>query len=158
MNRTRLSVSLLATLCIFLHGCTSPEGILSAQSYSALPRPVLFYVTSNSSSATDRQITDLIENKMTEQGFQKAGMIEAANVGVTYKYSSDQYGNPDYSVWHLHITLLDLRYPGESRLFWQGQTYSAGSSRNIQMIAPYFIDVLIKNYDRTVPKKNFRTL
>ena len=159
MNRpSYLVLSLITSFCIFLHGCTSPEGIVSTQSYSALPQPVSFYVSSNSSSATDHKITALIETKMIEKGFQKASVIEAANVAITYKYWIDQYVEPDYSAWHFQVTLLDLRYPDEIRLFWQGQAYSAGRSRNIDLIAPYFVDVLFKNFGRTVSKENFRTV
>jgi hypothetical protein len=150
-----LLLSLVASL--FLHGCTSLEGIVSAQSHSGIPQPVLFYVSSDSSSRTDDKITALIEAKMVDKGFQKASAMGAANVGVTYKYSINQYAEPDYSVWHFQVDVLDLRQriPDNIELFWQGEIYSAGTSRDIGLIAPYFIDVLFENFDRTVPRKNF---
>jgi len=152
-----LLFSLVTTVCIFLPGCTTLEGVISATSYSGIPQPVLFYVSSNSSSGTDDKIRALIEAKMIDKGFQKASAIEAANVGVTYKYLINQYGEPDYSVWHFQVDLLDLRQriPDKIELFWQGEIYSASTSRDIGLVAPYFVDVVFENYDRTVPKKNF---
>jgi hypothetical protein len=138
-----------------------------------MPEPVLFYVSSNSSSTADDRITALIEAKMIEKGFQKASSIQAANVGITYNYSIDQGGSVpyrhsidqqgsvpsdrDYSVWRFQVAVLGLRQrtPGETELFWEGKIYSAGTSRDIGLIAPHFIDVLFENYDTTVLKKNF---
>jgi hypothetical protein len=149
--------SLITALCIFLPGCASLEGIISATSYNGMPEPVLFYVSSNLSSTADDRITALIEAKMIQKGFQKASVIEAANVGLTYKYSIAQYGEPDYSVWRFEVAVLGLRQrvPGETELFWEGKIYSAGRTRDIGLIAPHFIDVLFENYDTTVLKKNF---
>jgi hypothetical protein len=136
----------------------SPEGIISATSYTDIPQPVLFYVSSNSSSETDNKITALIERKMIEKGYHKASVLEAANVGVTYKCTIDQYSGPAYSVWHFQVAVRDLRSPDNIEIFWKGQTHSAGESRNIELIAPYFIDVLFKNYGKTVSKGNFKIL
>jgi hypothetical protein len=118
---------------------------------------VLFYVSSPSSSEADNTIRALIEGKMIEKGYQKAGMLEAANVNVTYKYSIKQYGEPDYAVWRFRVAVLDVRKGdlADMDLCWEGETYSAGRSTDVALVTPYFIDVLFENYDTTVSKKNF---
>ena len=120
---------------------------------------------------TDHNITALIEAKMIAKGFQKASSIEAANVGVLYKYSIDPQGSihsaPDYAVGghttytvyprHFQVAVFDLRKrdPDKIDFFWQGEIYSPGTSRNVGLIAPYFIDVLFENYGKTISNKSF---
>ena len=120
---------------------------------------------------TERNISALIEAKMSEKGYQKANSIESANVGVLYKYSVD----PSGSVWsgqdgaggqatyttfprHFMIGVIDLqksKVPEKIEFLWQGELYSAGTSRNISLLAPHFIDVLFENYGTTVSNKRF---
>jgi uncharacterized protein DUF4136 len=159
---------------ISLASCaTSLHGTVSAVSYSAPPQPPLFIVISpDSLSLTERSISALIEAKMSKRGYQKAESIESANVGVMYKYSIDPTGSmssvPDYSTGgqvtyttyprHFMIGVIDLqksKLPEKIEILWQGELYSAGTSRNISLLAPHFIDVLFENYGTTVSNKRF---
>jgi hypothetical protein len=154
-----------------LSGCFALHGSVSTISYSEPPQPRLFYVSPNSLSVTDQNIKALIEAKLIEKGYQKAASPETANIGVVYKYSIDQngstYSEPDYALGgyathtiyprHFQIAIVDLmkRKPDQVEFFWQGEVYSAGSSRNIALVAPYFIDALFENYGKTVSNVGF---
>ena len=105
-------------------------------------------------------------------GERKATSGEAANIGVLYKYSIDPLGNvhsdPDFVVGghqtyttyprHFMIAVVDLqksKMPEKTEIIWQGELYSAGTSRNISVLAPYFIEVLFESYGTTVSNKIF---
>jgi hypothetical protein len=76
---------LISMAAISLAGCL--RGTVSAVSYSDPPQPPMFIVLSSDSlSLTERNISALIEAKMSERGYRKATSLEAANVGVLYKY------------------------------------------------------------------------
>jgi hypothetical protein len=169
-----VSVWHIVLLSAFLTGCSSLTGTVSTISYTAPPQPSLFFVISKDSmSVTERNITALIEARMIENGYQKAGSLERANVGVVYKYSVDPNGSinsvPDYAAGghatyttyprNFQIALIDLRRsksPDTVEFFWQGEVYSAGTSRNMGVIAPYFIEVLFENYGKSVSNKVFQ--
>ncbi len=164
---------LVSMAAISLASCAMQVGgTVSAVSYSAPPQPPMFFVISpDSLSLTERNISALIEAKMSEKGYQKANSIESANVGVLYKYSVD----PSGSVWsgqvgaggqatyttfprHFMIGVIDLqksKVPEKIEFLWQGELYSAGTSRNISLLASYFIDVLFESYGTTVSNKKF---
>ncbi len=168
------SMILVSMAAISLASCaTRLDGTVSAVSYSAPPQPPTFIVISpDSLSLTERNISALIEAKMSKRGYQKANSIESANVGVMYKYSIDPSGSissvPNYSTGgqatyttyprHFMIGVIDLqksKVPERIEFLWQGELYSAGTSRNISLLAPYFIDVLFENYGTTVSNKSF---
>jgi hypothetical protein len=173
MNNALSAGFISTTLCLTFTGCTSLSGTVSAISYGDPPQPPLFFVISKDSmSVTERNITALIEAKMNEKGYKKANSLEGANVGVVYKYSIDPQGSvhsvPDYAAGghstyttyprHFQISVIDLhksKIPDSLEFVWQGEVYSAGTSRNISLIAPYFIDVLFENYGKTVSNKTF---
>ena len=165
---------LVSMAVISLAGCaTRLHGTVSTVSFSAPPQPPLFIVISSDSlSLTERNISALIEAKMSTRGYQKANSIESANVGVMYKYSIDPTGSissvPDYSTGgqttyttyprHFMLGVIDLqksKLPEMIEFLWQGELYSAGRSRNISLLAPHFIDVLFENYGTTVSNKRF---
>lgn len=165
-------LALIAMIAMLLSACTSLQGTVSTIYYNDPPQPSLFHVSPNSLSVTDRNISALIEAKLIEKGYQKATTPEAANVGVVYKYSFDSSGSvhsvPDYAVGghatyttyprHFQIAVFDLRKPlsqDKITFLWQGEIYSAGMSRNIGFLAPYFIEVLFENYGQTVSNKTF---
>lgn len=157
---------LISMATISLAGCL--RGTVSAVSYSDPPQPPMFIVLSSDSlSLTERNISALIEAKMSERGYRKATSLEAANVGVLYKYSidptgslsSDRYGNADTTFpRHFQIAVIDLqksKLPEKIEFLWQGELYSAGTSRNISLLAPDFIEALFENYGKTVTNKSF---
>jgi|CXWL01.1.fsa_nt_gi hypothetical protein len=161
---------LVGMAAISLASCAAlVDGTVSAVSYSAPPQPPMFFVISpDSLSLTERNISALIEAKMSEKGYQKANSIESANVGVLYKYSVDpsgsvwggQDGQAIYTIFprHFMIGVIDLqksKVPEKIEFLWQGELYSAGTSRNISLLAPYFIDVLFESYGTTVSNKKF---
>lgn len=165
---------LVSMAVVSLAGCaTRLDGTVSTVSFSAPPQPPLFIVISSDSlSLTERNISALIEAKMSTRGYQKANSIESANVGVMYKYSIDPTGSissvPDYSTGgqttyttyprHFMLGVIDLqksKLPEKIEFLWQGELYSAGTSRNISLLAPHFIDVLFENYGTTVSNKRF---
>jgi len=129
-------------------------------------------ISPDSLSLTERNISALIEAKMSKRGYQKATSIESANVGVMYKYSIDptgsissvsnypQEGQTTYTTYprHFMIGVIDLqksKVPEKIEFLWQGELYSAGKSRNITLLAQDFIDVLFENYGTTVSNKRF---
>jgi len=119
-------------------------------------------LSSGSLSLTERNILALIEGNMSERGYQKANSFESANVGVVYKYSIDPAGSvhsyPGYAVGGhgTYATHLQKSKPPEKiEVVWQGELYSVGTSRNIALLAPYFIDVLFENFGTTVTNKSF---
>jgi hypothetical protein len=164
----------ISMAAISLASCaTRLEGTVSAISYSGPPHPPMFIVVSpDSLSLTERHISALIEAKMSKRGYQKATSMESANVGVVYKYSIDpngsissvsnypQEGQTTYTTYprHFMIGVIDIRkskVPEKVEFLWQGELYSAGTSRNISLLAPHFIDVLFENYGTTVSNKRF---
>jgi len=165
-------IAFISMFTICLSACAaSLQGTVSAISYNGHPQSPLFFVISTDSfSVTERNISALIEAKLTEKGFQKANSLELANVGVIYKYSIDQsgsihsvpagQGSTTFTTYprHFQIALIDLqksKIPEKIEFLWQGEVYSAGTSRNIALIAPSFIEVLFENYGKTVSNKNF---
>jgi hypothetical protein len=146
-------------------GCVS--GTVSTAFYKDSPQPPMFYVIQpDSLSLTDRHISNLIEAKMNERGYTKATSIEAANIGVLFKYSIDPSGSvvgdgvnvETVYPRHFHIFVIDLhksKPPEKLDLIWQGEVYSAGTSRNISRVAPIFVEQLFLNYGQTVTNKGF---
>jgi hypothetical protein len=146
---------------------------VSSISYGDPPQPPLFFIVlKDSISVTDRNIIGIIEARLTEIGYQKATSFEGANVGVLFSYSIDPngsiYSEPDYAVGghntytafprHFQLAVIDLKkskVPDKVELLWQGEIYSAGRSRNIGLVAPYFIEVLFENYGKTVSNQTF---
>lgn len=157
---------LISMAAISLASCV--RGTVSAVSYSDLPQPAMFIVLSTDSlNLTERNISALIEAKMSAKGYRKATSPETANIGVLYKYSidptgsisSDGYGNADTTFpRHFQIAVIDLRksrLPEKIEFLWQGELYSEGTSRNISRLAPDFIEALFENYGKTVTNKGF---
>ena len=156
---------LLSTATISLVGCVS--GTVSTAFYGDPPQPATFIVISpDSLSLTDRNISALIEGKMSERGYRKATSFEAANIGVLFKHSIDPTGSVSGAgsgvrttfPRHLQITVIDLqksRMPEKLEILWQGEVHSAGQSRNISWLAPIFIDQLFLNYGQNVTNKGF---
>ena len=143
------------------------RGTVNTVSYSDPPQPPMFIVLSSDSlSLTERNISALIEVKMSERGYRKATSLEAANIGVLYKYSIDPTGSVSsdpggaYTTFprHFQIAVIDLqksKMPEKIEVLWQGEVYSAGTSRNISLLAPDFIEALFENYGKTVTNKTF---
>lgn len=156
---------LVSMAALSLVGCVS--GTVSTAFYSDPPQPAMFIVIPpDSLSLTDRNISALIETKMSESGCQKATSLEAANIGVLFKHSIDPSGSVSGGrsgvdtlyPRHLHITVIDLqksKMPEKLEILWQGEVYSEGTSRNISWLAPIFIDQLFLNYGKTVTNKGF---
>jgi hypothetical protein len=112
---------------------------------------------------------------MSEHGYVMAASREAANVAVLYKYSigpgrTHVSSHPDF-VWGgqktvsstsyprlFQLAIVDLEksnIPEKLEIIWQGEIHSRGSTSNISKLAPYFIDILFENYDKTVTNKPF---
>jgi hypothetical protein len=159
---------------ITLSGCV--HGTVSTATYTDPPQQPLFTVfSSDLLSLTERNITALIETKMSERGYTKAGSHEAANVAVLYEYSvgpgrTHVSSSPDF-VWggqkvvsttvyprFFQIVVVDLersKLPEKIEIIWHGEVYSSGSSANISKLAGYFIDELFENFGTTVTNKSF---
>jgi len=155
------------------------EGTVNAVSNSAPPQqPMFIVIPPDSLSHTERNISALIEAEMSKRGYQKATSLEAANIGVLYKYSIKPIGSvssvPDSAVgghatswpfwphWpyprHFMITMIDLqksKMPERIEILWQGELYSAGTAGGISLMAPYYIEQLFENYGTTVSNKRF---
>ena len=124
-------------------------------------------LSSDSSSLTERIISALNEDKMSARGYEKATSLEAANIGVRYKYSVDpgsisvdSNGQADWEFpRHFQIAVIDLqksKMPEKIEVLWQGEVYSMGTSANMFLLAPVFIDALFDNYGKTGTDKSFR--
>lgn len=168
---------LLGLLTFLLGGCVALlDGTVSTATPGSPPQQPLFTVISpDSLSLTDRNISSLIEAKMSERGYKKAPSRAAANVAVLYKYSlgsgrTHVSSSPDF-VWggqkvestttyprFFQIVVVDLeksKIPEKIEIIWQGEVYSSGSSTNISKLAVHFVDVLFENYGSSVTNKNF---
>lgn len=157
---------LICMAAFSLASCVS--GTVSTASYSDPPQHATFIVISpDSLSLNERNISALMEAKLSERGLMKATSIEAANIGVLYKHSIDPTGSvvsDGRQVWteyprHFQITVIDLhrsKMPEKIEILWQGEVYSTGSSRNISSLAPIFIEQIFLNYGKTVTNKDFR--
>lgn len=168
---------LLIVLGLILSGCAGVfHGTVSTATYTDPPQQPLFTVfSSDLLSLTEKNITALIETKMSERGYTKAGSREAANVAVFYKYSvglgrTHVSSSPDF-VWggqkvvsttvyprFFQIVVVDLersKLPEKIEIIWHGEVYSSGSSANISKLAGHFIDELFENFGTTVTNKRF---
>jgi hypothetical protein len=111
---------------------------------------------------------------MSEHGYVKAASRETANVAVLYKYSigpgrTHVSSHPGFKgrtevesstsyprLFQLAIVDLEKSdIPEKMEMIWQGEIHSRGSISNISRLAPYFIDILFENYDKTVTNKPF---
>ena len=156
---------LIIMAAISLASCVS--GTVNTAYYSDPPQPPMFIVIpSDPLSLTDRNISALIEAKMSKRGYQKANSIESANIGVMYKYSIDTTGSVSSDGYrvettyprHLQMAVIDLqksKMPEKIEILWQGEVYSAGTSRDISWLAPIFIEQLFLNYGKTVMNERF---
>jgi hypothetical protein len=57
------------------------------------------------------------------------------------------------------MTVIDLqksKMPEKIEVLWQGEVYSMGTSTNMFLLAPVFIEALFENYGETVTNKSFR--
>lgn len=168
---------LFGVLGLLLGGCVAAlNGTVSTATHGNPPQQPLFTVISpDSLSLTERNISSLIEAKMSERGYRKAASRAVANVAVLYKYSfgsgrTHVSSSPDF-VWggqkvestttyprFFQIVLVDLeksKIPDKIEIIWQGEVYSSGSSTNFSKLAVHFVDVLFENYGSTVTNKNF---
>ena len=166
----------LSILGLMFASCTTLSGTVSTAKYTEPPPQARFTVICpDSLSLTERNITALIEKKMSEHGYVMAASREAANVAVLYKYSigsgrTHVSSHPDF-VWGgqqvvsstsyprvFILAMVDLEksdIPEKMEIIWQGEIHSSGSSSNISWLAPYFIDILFENLEKTVTNKSF---
>ena len=160
---------LLGLVACSLVSCSATlSGTVSAVFYTEPPQPPIFTVIyQDPFSLTDRTISARIEAKMSERGYRKAMSLEAATVGVLYKYSIDPLGNvqniPEFPIYTTYprrfmIAVIDLRkskLPDKPEFLWQGEVYSLGDSTNLSVLAPDFIDVLFEYFGTTISNKEF---
>ena len=169
---------LVPTLCIIflITACATLSGTVSTSKYSEPPPQAKFTVICpDSLSLTERNITALIEEKISEHGYVKAASLEDANIAILYKYSIGSgrphvSSHPDF-VWGgqkvvsstsyprlFQLAIVDLEksnIPEKMEIIWQGEIYSSGASENISKLAPYFVDILFDNYETAVTNKHF---
>lgn len=156
---------LLGIIGTCLGGCVS--GSVSTVFYKDPPHPRMFYVISpDSRDPTNRNLSNLIEAKMSERGYTKALSFEAANIGVLFQYSVDPTasvvsdGSTFTTVYprRFQILVIDLeqsKLPEKVEPIWQGEIYSAGTSQNISRLAPIFVEQVFLNYGQTVTNERF---
>ncbi len=166
----------LSILGLLFAACAHLSGTVSTAKYTEPPPQATFTVICpDSLSLTERNITALIEKKMSEHGYVNATSREAANIAVLYKYSigpgrTRVSSHPDF-VWggqkvvsstsyprFFRLAIVDLEkseIPEKIEIIWQGEIYSSGSISNISKLAPYFVDILFENYETAVTNKSF---
>ena len=167
-------VPVLFVILLFT-ACAPLIGTVSTVKYTEPPPQATFTVISlDFLSLSERNICALIEKKMSEHGYVKAASRETANVAVLYKYSigpgrTHVSSHPGFKgrtevesstsyprLFQLAIVDLEKSdIPEKMEIIWQGEIHSSGSSSNISKLAPYFIDILFENYDKTVTNKPF---
>ena len=166
----------LSILGLLFASCAHLSGKVSTAKYTEPPPQATFTVICpDSLSLAERNITALIEKKMSERGYVMAASREAANVAVLYKYSigpgrTHVSSHPDF-VWGGQKTVSSTSYPRvfilamvdleksdipeKMEIIWQGEVHSSGSMSNISKLAPHFIDILFENYETAVTNKSF---
>jgi hypothetical protein len=166
----------LSILGLLFAACTHISGTVSTAKYTEPPPQATFTVICpDSLSLTERNITALIEEKVSELGYVKSASRETANVAILYKYSigsgrTHVSSQPDF-VWGgqkvssstsyprvFILAMVDLEksnIPEKMEIIWQGEVHSSGSSANISWLAPYFVDILFENYETAVTNKRF---
>ena len=163
-------------IILLFTACAPLGGTVSTAKYAEPPPQARFTVICpDSLSLTERNITALIEKKMSEHGYVIAASREAANVAVLYKYSIGPgrthvsssrdfvFGGKEVSSSTSYprvfiLAMVDLEksdIPEKMEIIWQGEIHSSGSSSNISKLAPYFIDILFENLEKTVTNKSF---
>src|SRR5688572_28913905 len=162
-----------------LLGClpSTISGRVSVASYSQPPANRSFTVLGQQLSLTDRKIASLLDEKMTERGYQKAALPSDATVAVLFRYSVDSgstrvSSSPDFVfggqrvVSHvqyerfLEIVMIDLQksdLPNKLEITWQGELRSSGSGNDMSRLAPVFIDAIFENYGKSVTNQKFST-
>jgi hypothetical protein len=166
----------LSILWLLFTACAPLTGTVSTAKYAEPPPQARFTVICpDSLSLTERNITALIEKKMSEHGYVIVASREAANVAVLYKYSigsgrTHVSSQPDF-VWGgqkvssstsyprvFILAMVDLEksdIPEKIEILWLGEIHSSGSSSNISRLVPYFIDIMFENYEKNVTNKPF---
>ena len=170
-------ILLFGALGLSLVACTlTLSGRVNTISLASPPKQPLFIVISQDSvSYRERMIVGLLEMKMSERGFVKTSASESANVTVQYKYSigpgrTEVSSSQDYVYGGMNVS-SSTEYPrtfeiividderskasGKVEIIWQGEIYSSGSSSDMTLLAPNFIDVLYENYGTTTTNKRF---
>jgi len=163
-------------IILLFAACAPLIGTVSTVKYTEPPPQATFTVISlDFLSLSERNICALIEKRMSEHGYVKATSRETANVAVLYKYSigpgrTHVSSHPDYVRGGQQVTsstsyprlfqlaIVDLEksdIPEKMEIIWQGEIHSSGSSSNISKLAPYFIDILFENLEKTVTNKSF---
>ncbi|MBI5316847.1 MAG: hypothetical protein HZB34_12840 [Nitrospirae bacterium] len=171
----------LGALSLLLSGCPAMlSGRVTTIAETPPPQQSLFMVISqNSASLRERVIVELIEKKMSERGFLKASSPELAKVTVHYKYSIGPSrtdvsvsSSPDFVYGGKQVSSSSsTTYPrtfeiavmgnvkskvsGKIEIIWLGEVYSSGSSADMTLLAPNFIDILFENYGKTVTNQKF---
>lgn len=176
--RSRVILLLLPAV-IALAGCATPGFLTGSVSTAFYEEPqgrrtfVIFQP--DSLSLRDKHISDLITQKLLEQGYVKASSSKEANTAVLFKYSVGQgtvevSSSPDF-VWggqkvestnryprFFQLIFVDLQksqLPEHVEIIWQGELYSEGSTYDIMQLAEHFINILFENYGKTVKDKRF---
>jgi hypothetical protein len=174
MMRTVKLWATCALLC--LAGCTPfrIQGVVSTAGHQAPPsRPTFTMLSQNQLGLTDRQIVNLIEEKLISHGYAKAESVSKSDVGVLYSFRIGQgithtsgvptsggmlIGSSTSYPRFLEVILVDLRrskLPESVEIIWQGKIRSSGSISNMSALAPGFVDVILETYGTTVSNKSF---
>ena len=176
------AILLILSAVVALAGCATPGFLTGSVSTAFYAEPqgqrkfVIFQP--DSLSLRDKQISDLIAQKLVERGYVKASSQKDANAAVLFKYSVGQgtvdvTSSPDF-VWggqkvesttryprFFQLIIVDLQksqLPERVEVIWQGEVYSEGSTSDIMRLAEHFINTLFDNYGKTVKAKRFRKI
>jgi hypothetical protein len=122
-------------------------------------------------SLTDKAISEMIAERMLEQGFERPADGSAPDVAVLFAYAiggASVWSQPDFargghSVYStrprsFQVVLADVAKSVEQEelsILWQGETYSSGTISDIRRVAPYFLDAIFENFGETVSDKRW---
>lgn len=176
------TILIILSLVVLLAGCATPGFLTGSVSTAFYAEPqtqkefVIFQP--DSLSLREKQISDLIAQKLIERGYVMAPSRKEANTAVLFKYSVGQgtvavTSRPDF-VWggqkvesttryprFFQLIIVDIKksqLPEHVEIIWQGEVYSEGSTSDITRLAEHFIEILFENYGKTVKAKRFRKI
>lgn len=172
--------TILFLVCTLGTGCITPSirGRVSTIPHRQLPLRATFSVRVSSStpSVTEATIARSVAQCMESAGYTRSDAPELADLEVTYSFSigaGEQVisSSPDFVVGghSVHsatlyprlfqiaiIALQTPHLPDKPDVVWQGEVFSEGSTVDLSVIGPYFIEQICSNLGREVTNQPFR--
>jgi hypothetical protein len=176
----RCAYILLFAQLIVLTGCNtvpaSLSGRISTRFTEEPARKDFYLLLPDELNLNDRQIGDVLAQKMSEHGYRRVNSHKEATVVAGFRYSfgkgkttfRENSGAAELGYKAIETTTV---YPRTFEVFvfdvagseasdslvvvWQGQLTSDGTITDVVRLAPKFLDELFKYFGTTVSRKSF---